>query len=199
MSALIPFKDPRQFDQGRARDPLEVPCVPTDEVTPFKYRRVITGHSRDGIARVLVDDNNANARITGEGNGAATVWTTSGMPADIRNPETLGDAGAGHIGTPPPVNGTRFSLTEMPPGAIGNKHRTETVDYVLVLSGSVDMELDETTVTLRAGDVVVQRGTNHRWINRGIVPARLAFVFIDAVPLGVGNPVPRGGAGSAKA
>ena len=56
----------------------------------------------------------------------------------------------------------------------------------------IDMEMDDSTVTLRAGDVMVQRGTNHAWVNRGNVPARLAIVLLDAKPLGIGRPRVRG-------
>ena len=69
-------------------------------------------------------------------------------------------------------------------------HRTETIDYVIVMSGEIDMEMDNSTVKLKAGDVMVQRGTNHAWINRGSVPARVAFVLVDAKPLGIGKPIP---------
>ena len=62
------------------------------------------------------------------------------------------------------------------------------IDYVIVLSGEIDMEMDASTVKLKAGDVLVQRGTHHAWHNRGTVPARLAFVLIDAKPLGIGHP-----------
>jgi len=62
-----------------------------------------------------------------------------------------------------------------------------------VLAGRIDMDMDDSTVTLHAGDVMVQRGTNHAWVNRGSEPARLAFVLIDAKPLGIGHPVQRGG------
>ena len=68
-------------------------------------------------------------------------------------------------------------------------HRTETIDYVIVISGEIDMDMDNSTVTLKAGDVMVQRGTNHAWINRGKERARLAFVLVDATPLGIGHPV----------
>ena len=71
-------------------------------------------------------------------------------------------------------------------------HRTETVDYVLVLSGEIDMETDDSTISLKAGDILVQRGTNHAWVNRGTEPARVAFVLIDAKPLGIGHPVTGG-------
>ena len=70
-------------------------------------------------------------------------------------------------------------------------HRKDTVDYVIVLSGELEMQLDDSSVRLGPGDVVVQRGTNHAWVNRGAGPARVAFVLIDAAPLGIGHPVGR--------
>ena len=71
-------------------------------------------------------------------------------------------------------------------------HRTETIDYVIVLAGELEMRMDDSTVKLKAGDVLVQRGTNHAWINRGAEPARVAFILIDAKPLGIGHPVTGG-------
>ena len=68
-------------------------------------------------------------------------------------------------------------------------HRTETIDYVIVIEGEIDMDMDASTVRLKAGDVMVQRGTNHAWANRGDKRARVAFVLLDAVPLGIGAPV----------
>ena len=68
-------------------------------------------------------------------------------------------------------------------------HRTETIDYVIVLEGEIEMDMDDSTVKMRAGDVMVQRGTNHAWANRSSKRARLAFVLIDAVPLGIGHPI----------
>ena len=70
-------------------------------------------------------------------------------------------------------------------------HRTETLDYAIVLAGEIDMVMDDSSVTLRVGDVVIQRGTNHSWVNRGAEVARAAFVLIDAQPLGIGHPVLR--------
>ena len=71
-------------------------------------------------------------------------------------------------------------------------HRTETLDYVIVISGEIDMDTDEGSVTLRNGDVMVQRGTNHAWVNRSASLARVAFVLLDAQPIGIGNPILRG-------
>jgi mannose-6-phosphate isomerase-like protein (cupin superfamily) len=62
-------------------------------------------------------------------------------------------------------------------------HRTESVDYAVVLSGEIDMEIDGATVHLRQGDVLVQRGTIHNWNNRGTVPCVIAFVLIAAKPV----------------
>ena len=70
-------------------------------------------------------------------------------------------------------------------------HRTETIDYVIVMEGELDMDMDNSTVKLKAGDILVQRGTNHSWVNRGDKVARAAFVLIDANPLGIGHPVLR--------
>jgi quercetin dioxygenase-like cupin family protein len=97
--------------------------------------------------------------------------------------------GARILGTAPPAKGTRFAVIDFPPGNKPHMHRTETVDYVICLEGEIDMDMDESTVTMRAGDIMVQRGTNHAWANRGTSRARVAFVLIDAEPLGVGNPV----------
>jgi mannose-6-phosphate isomerase-like protein (cupin superfamily) len=62
-------------------------------------------------------------------------------------------------------------------------HRTRSIDYAIVISGEIDMLLDDTEVHLRAGDVVVQQGTNHAWVNRGRENCRIAFVLIDAEEL----------------
>lgn len=93
------------------------------------------------------------------------------------------------LGTAPPAQGTRVTINDLPPGRISNMHRTETVDYAFVLFGEVVMELDDSEVTLKTGDCVVQRGTNHRWINRTNAPARIAFVLVDAIPLGIGHAI----------
>ena len=59
-------------------------------------------------------------------------------------------------------------------------HRTRTVDYAVILSGEIDMMLDESTVHVKAGDVVIQQATNHAWINRGTQPCRILFVLMDS-------------------
>ena len=59
-------------------------------------------------------------------------------------------------------------------------HRTKTIDYALILSGEIDLLLDDSEVHLKLGDVVIQRGTNHAWVNRGNQPCQIAFVMLDA-------------------
>ena len=108
------------------------------------------------------------------------IWLTDVTPANLN----AADDGKQKItGTVPPDGGTRFGILDI---ALGNTrhppHRTDTIDYIICLSGEVDLELDGSRVTLRAGNILVQRGTNHAWVNRGSIPARLAFVLIDGAP-----------------
>lgn len=161
-------------------------------------RRIVTGHDERGKAIVLIDGEAANTRRSPSGNSATLMWCTDAMPADIAIGTAPEDMGARVLGTPPPVNGTRFTVNDILPGTAAYMHRTETLDYAIVISGSIDMDLDDATVTLRAGDVVVQRGTNHAWANRGTEPARIAFVLIDAQPLGIGQAVQRDATPGAK-
>ena len=88
--------------------------------------------------------------------------------------------GARIVGTPPPPNGTRFCVIDFPPGNHPHMHRTETVDYVIVIDGEIEMDMDNSTVKLKQGDIMVQRGTNHAWANRSGKHARVAFVLVDA-------------------
>ena len=154
-------------------------------------RRVVTGHDENGKAVVLLDDEAMNRREA-RGNASTLIWCSDRMPADIAIGREIEDLGARTLGTPPPASGTRFTVNDIMPGGAAVMHRTESLDYVVVLSGQVDMDLDDSTVTLRAGDVLIQRGTNHAWVNRGTQPARVAFILIDAAPLGIGHPVVRG-------
>jgi quercetin dioxygenase-like cupin family protein len=152
-------------------------------------RRVVTGHDANGTAKVLIDGPATNRRTSKSGGVSTLIWCTDRVPADISAGEDAEDMGARLLGTPPPPNGTRFTVNDIPPGRIGPMHRTETIDYVIVLSGELELQLDDSTVNLKAGDVLVQRGTNHAWINRGTQSARVAFILVDAVPLGIGHPV----------
>jgi naringenin degradation protein FdeH len=163
----------------------------TNEIFPA-IRRIVTGHDRNQVAKILIDGPATNRRTRNTGSVSTLIWCTDRTPADISAGENAEDMGARVLGTAPPPNGTRFTVNDIPPGRSGPMHRTETIDYVIVLSGELEMQMDDSTVKLKAGDVLVQRGTNHAWINRGPKPARIAFILIDAKPLGIGHPVTDG-------
>lgn len=151
-------------------------------------RRVVTGH--DGtVAKVLIDAPAGNAKYPAPGTVSTLIWSTDSSPAKIPAGTDAEDMGARIIGTAPPPNGSRFAVIDFPPGNTPHMHRTETIDYVLVLEGEIEMDMDDSTVKLKAGDVMVQRGTNHAWANRSTARARVAFVLLDAEPLGIGKPV----------
>ncbi|HEX6689577.1 MAG TPA: cupin domain-containing protein [Burkholderiales bacterium] len=166
-------------------------------------RRVVTGHHPDRRSTVLLDGPAPNVKQRAAGNASTLLWVTDESPARPAD----GDRAAREIGVPPPSRGSIFRLAEFPPGVGGEVrdneavlrdfgigadvarghpprhpaiHRTRSVDYVVVLEGEIDLLLDDGDVRLKAGDVVVQQGTNHAWINRGNATCRLAMVFIDA-------------------
>jgi len=163
-----------------------------DERSAPRNRRVVTGHDRNRVAKALIDAPAANAKYpSGEAIVSTLMWVTDATPCDISIGEGIRDEGDRILGTPPPANGTRFAILEIGPSPRGVMHRTETLDYVVILSGRIDMDMDDSTVHLGPGDVVIQRGTNHAWVNRYDEPCRLAVVLVDAKPLGIGHPRPR--------
>ena len=127
-------------------------------------RRVVTGHDANNVAKVLIDGPATNHK--GAEGRSTLMWITDQNPADIAVGEKIEDMGARIVGTPPPPNGTRFCVIDFPPGNHPHMHRTETVDYVIVIEGEIEMDMDNSTVKLKAGDIMVQRGTNHAWANR---------------------------------
>jgi hypothetical protein len=166
-------------------------------------RRIVTGHRADGRSTVLMDSAAPNVKQRAAGNGSTLLWVTDETPARLS--ET--DRAAREIAVPPPRRGSIFRVAEFPPGVGGEIrdnetvlrdfgigpdvarghpprhpaiHRTRSLDYIAVLEGEITLLLDDGEVTLVAGDVVVQQGTNHAWINRGAATCRLAMVFIDA-------------------
>ena len=162
-------------------------------------RRVVTGH-RAGKGIVLFDGPAPNARLRqASGIVSTLLWVTDETPANIRGQT---DRSAREIGVPPPASGTIFRVVDFPPeqgersreavlremgvapgGAARHHgmHRTRSVDYAVVVEGEIDMLLEDSEVHLRAGDVLVQQGTDHAWVNRGTAPCRIAFILIDAV------------------
>lgn len=160
---------------------------------PDPVRRVITGHDGNHTAKAIIDGPSANVRSRHAGTASTLIWCTDEMPADISIGENVEDMGARQLGTYPPENGARFIVMQIDPGAPGAMHRTETIDFIAVVEGEIDMDMDDSSLTLKAGDTMVQRGTNHSWVNRSDRPAKIAIVLLDAKPLGIGHAVPRGG------
>ena len=151
----------------------------------IKVRRVVTGHDANGRAVVEIDEVSKNLTSNRPGASACVVWTTEGFPVN-----NTGDADEGlrQVGTTL-KNGTVFRVIEFAPGVTPRNHRTDSIDYAVVISGEIDMELDDSAVHLNAGDVLVQRGTIHNWVNRGAEPCVMAFVLIDAKPVEAGGKV----------
>ena len=177
---------------------------------PRPFRRVVTGHNAQGRS-IFVSDGPAPA-VFDRGAGATAVtefWETSATPASnagnddptVGQPQRL----------PPPKHGSKFRVVEYPPDSkrvahlrapgsahdsksegysrdLGNArhpgfHKTSTIDYAIVLSGEIYALMDEGEVLLKAGDVLIQRGTSHAWSNRTEEPCCIAFVLIDAEPV----------------
>ena len=106
------------------------------------------------------------------------LWITDATPAHIAASEA--EPTDRPVRTPPPAGGVMVRFTEMAPGAEAPMHRTESVDVGVVLEGETWLLLDDGSETrMGAGDVVVQRGTNHAWANRSDRPVRMMFVLID--------------------
>ena len=142
-----------------------------------KVRRVVTGHDDSGRALVKIDEVAKYIGSSRPGVSACVVWTTDTIPADNSG---RNDAGQKSVATTLP-GGTVFRVIEFSPGVAPRVHRTDSIDYAVVISGEIDMELEKgSEVHLKAGDVLVQRGTVHNWINRGAAPCVMAFVLIDA-------------------
>ena len=150
-----------------------------------QVRRVVTGHDAKGRAVVKIDEVSKNIISSRPGQTACVVWTTESFPVN-----NTGDADEGlrKVGTTL-KNGTVFRVVEFAPGVAPRNHRTDSIDYAVVVSGEIDMELDESLVHLKAGDVLVQRGTIHNWVNRGTQPCVMAFILIDAKPVEVDGKV----------
>jgi hypothetical protein len=165
-------------------------------------RRIVTGLDEKNHAVVLFD-----SRIPLKQDSpvisSTNFWITDSTPPSLSRQDTADRP----IGVSPPDNGTKFRLVEfapldpateakLPPEMIMKgvthppkkgiavkhpmMHRTRTLDYAVILSGEIDMMLDDTSVHLKQGDVIVQQATNHGWVNHGAQPCRILFVLMDS-------------------
>jgi quercetin dioxygenase-like cupin family protein len=149
----------------------------------LQIRRVVTGHDEQGRAKVLIDEQVKNVISNRPGATSSVIWSSEGFPV---NNDGDTDPSGKSIGTTL-NNGSVFRVLKLDPGVSPRNHRTDSIDYAVVISGEVDMVLDVGTVKLKAGDVLVQRGTVHNWINNGTEPCVIAFVLISAKPVSIGG------------
>jgi quercetin dioxygenase-like cupin family protein len=149
-------------------------------------RRIVTGHRDDGLA-IIKSDNVVEPQPIPRGGAAfAKLWVTQTSPADNRDERDGASLASGLTC----MDGSVLRVVDLQPGNVSPMHKTNSVDYGIVLWGEIEMRLDSGAATrLSPGDIVVQRGTNHAWANVGTTPARMVFVLIDALPLGDGNGV----------
>ena len=153
-------------------------------MTESAPRRVVTGHDKTGKSVVLSDGPPPQHHpMHGAEVGADffEIWNSTRTIPLLSATEPEPNERAFSI---MPVSGHLLRIIEIYPPSKGGKrtvmHRTRTVDYVVVIQGEIVLVLDDSEVTLRQGDVVVQRGTDHAWENRSSAPARMAFFHIDA-------------------
>ncbi len=147
-------------------------------------RRIVTGHDATGKAVVWIDGEASNHKFPDDKITSTLMWATDSNSSFL----TDVDEGARVMGTAPPAGGTRCAILEVQPGnELPGQHRTDTIDYCVCLSGEIEMLLDDTKVILKSGDILIQRGTNHAWLNRGKEPARVFFVLVDAQPKRAGS------------
>ena len=166
-------------------------------------RRVVTGHDDNGKAIIESDGPAPNVKVReGAGFVSTLLWVTDETPANVGLRKDRADR---TIAVAPPPNGTILRIVDFPPvtpevdkidasalrsamgvdhaGAASRHaymHRTKSVDYGIILSGEIDMLLDDSEVHLKAGDIVIQQATNHAWVNRSNAVCKIAFILIDA-------------------
>lgn len=154
-------------------------------------RRIVTGHDTAGKAVVVGDDHiEATGRPGRAGVSGCDIWSTDAMPVDLSDAAAAAQRQGlvqrhNYVGT---GQGSVIRVVRLEAGAARFMHRTETLDYAILLSGTCDLELDDgETVQLAAGDIVVQRGTMHAWVNNGPDPCAFAFILLDAQPAVAGG------------
>jgi len=149
----------------------------------INIRRVVTGHDREGRAKVLIDETVKNVASQRPGALYSVIWSSEGFPV---NNDGDADPSGKKIGTTI-SDGTVFRIVSFGPGVAPRNHRTDSIDYAVVMSGEIDMELDVGKVHLKAGDVLVQRGTIHNWVNTGSEPCVIAFTLVSAKSVTAGG------------
>lgn len=177
---------------------------------PKPVRRIVTGHDDEGQSIILMDGPAPDQlrSLFSEAYWSTLIWETDRAPASNRGNEDMAPAGK-RVPTPPRHRGgTVFRISDIPPdSAYGDTskvdiavqgahttqegrrrhflfHKTDSVDYAIVIEGEIWAMMDKGEVLMRQGDVLVQRGTHHSWSNRSDKVCRMAFILVDAEPLG---------------
>jgi hypothetical protein len=165
-------------------------------------RRIVTGHDAAGKAIVVMDGPAPNQRTrAATGLSSTLLWVTEESPANVSSNADRADR---ESPVAPPPRGSILRVVEFPPagdtGGISHEqvlkemgihheggkklrhpfmHRTRSVDYAICLEGEIDMLLDDSEVTMKAGDIMVQQATYHAWVNNSRDICRICFVLID--------------------
>jgi len=169
-----------------------------------EIRRIVTTLDGSGKAVAMVDGMVPLIKSPRTGNSSANIWVTETYPPDFA---WTTDRGKTRVGFTPPKGGTVFRIVDFPPitsdiekgdvnlmmKVVGEHapakglpprhpmmHRTRSLDYAIIMSGEIDLLLDDREVHVKAGDVVVQQATNHGWVNRGKEVCRIAFILMDS-------------------
>jgi mannose-6-phosphate isomerase-like protein (cupin superfamily) len=176
----------------------------TSPASASEIRRVVTGLDANDKS-VVMFDSQMPLKSGPYGLNSTNLWVSNSYPLGFSFKEDTSEI---PVGVSPLDNGTKFRVVEFPPldaateakmepnylmkavGAVAPKrgvavthplmHRTRSVDYAVVMSGEIDMMLDDTVVHLKPGDTIVQQATNHAWLNHGKEPCRILFVLMDA-------------------
>lgn len=138
----------------------------------MKIRKVVTGHNHKGKDVVKWDDE-IEAIPGRAGFSFVPLWATKQLPAKL----TEEDPHTWEIGTSI-AGGSVSRIARYELGVAKRNHQTDSLDDAVVLSGEIWMQLDEEEVHMKAGDVMIQRGTMHNWVNRGTEPCIIAFILI---------------------
>jgi len=146
-------------------------------------RRIVTGHDSEGRAVFVADGPTPNVWEAPDGGPVYELWQHAGVPD---NSGDFVDPILGHHSFPPPPRGSVLRIVDFAPRSpddVVHVHRTESLDYCYIIEGSIVAVVDDDEVTMSAGDVLVQRGTNHGWRNESGAACKVLFVLIDAEPL----------------
>lgn len=150
--------------------------------------RVVTGHDADGRAVIRSEDWEAPQPVVPGTADFLLLWTTATVPAD-NNDETEGRERAAGLTL---HGGSVIRVVDMLPGGESPMHRSNSIDYGIVLTNEIELELDSgERRTVKDGGVIVQRGTNHLWRNNTNQTTRIVFVLTEASPYRhQGQPLP---------